>query len=438
MSSMRYFPMSDLQRHWWDQEESGRNPDFVINRRWLLKGSLQASIVESACRRVIARHEALRTSFEVLNGEHYQVVHEAPTNDTYWTDDLTGLEEAQGNQALVAILQREREMEFDLGLAPLIRVRLIILPNDKTVISVTVHHIIADGFALDLIWDELSTYCAVPSDGAQPSDRPPPQLHEWTERERTFAASAAGGREMAYWSTVLGEHTRTQLPPDREGDGHYISEIIQVPLNRAVTDRLASRSISRRVTPSIIYMSTLLKTLAQGMNKNRASTKILLQRRRAPGVAGLVGCVFTGAVISVDFGTADQDPLREIMLASKALIEANSHSNLTAERIWPTTGFPTEAVDVLFIFDAESGTDARTFGGLEAEEYSLPQRNYERVGSRWENLKVRVQGLHDGVVLIVEYNSLMYQRSSIDNFLEGYVSNLADYTSCLLQPDLQA
>jgi len=435
---MRYFPMSDLQRHWWDQEQSGRNPDFVINRRWLLRGSLNTSIVEYACRRVIARHEALRTSFEVLNDEHYQVVHEAPTNDTYWADDLTGLEEVQGNQALEGVLQREREVEFDLGLSSLIRVRLILLPNDKSVISVTVHHIIADGFALDIIWDELSTYCAIPPDGAQSTDRPPPQLHEWTERERTFAASAAGGRQMAYWSTVLGEHTKTQLPPDRKGDGHFISEIIQISLDRTVTDRLASRSIKRRVTPSIIYMTSLLKTLAQEMNKTRASTKILLQRRRGPDVAGLVGCIFTGVVISVDFAPADDDYLREILLTSKVIVEANTNSNLTAERVWPSTGFPTEAVDVLFIYDAGSRTSIQTFGGFEAEEYALPQRNYERVGSRWENLKVRVQDLHDGAVLIVEYNSLMYRRSTIDTFVNGYMSNLADYAACLLEPDLQA
>ncbi|NRD67016.1 amino acid adenylation domain-containing protein, partial [Corallococcus exiguus] len=203
-------PLSFAQQRLWfiDQLEPGTalyNMPVALR----LEGDLDVGVLERALREVVSRHEALRTTFEVQDGQPLQVIH---------SDMALHLERVEVSES--AARQRiEQEMlkPFDLSRGPLLRALLLKLGNQEHALVVSMHHIVSDGWSLGVLIREVGALYAAFSSG-QPSPLPelPVQYGDYAAWQRDWLRDETLAREVDYWKqSLMGAPPVLELPTDR-------------------------------------------------------------------------------------------------------------------------------------------------------------------------------------------------------------------------------
>jgi NRPS condensation-like uncharacterized protein len=118
---------------------------------------LDVQALEWSLNEIVARHDVLRTSFEMVDSELTQVV--APFRGfTLECVNLSGLPEAERESEARRLTVEDVETPFDLSTGPMFRVRLLRLGEREHLLLLTIHHIICDGWSTQILWKEISTF----------------------------------------------------------------------------------------------------------------------------------------------------------------------------------------------------------------------------------------------------------------------------------------
>ena len=158
-----------------------------------LNGSLQVQILEQALGEIVRRHEILRTTF-IMHGDHPVQHISSSLTLSLPIIDLSLLPLSQREELTGHLASEEARRPFDLRQGPLLRTRLLRLAPSEHLLLLNLHHIVCDGWSLDLLLRELATLYHACSTG-QPSPLPDPPLHY--ADYALLAAAAAPGRDRA-------------------------------------------------------------------------------------------------------------------------------------------------------------------------------------------------------------------------------------------------
>ncbi len=199
-----------------DQMTPG-NPAYNLSIGYRLRGVLEVAALEDSLNEVIKRHESLRTTFAVRDGEPLQFIHpELKINiDVIQLDHLHGAECENRVQALAA---QQSVKSFDLSRLPLLRVCLLKLGEAEHILIINVHHIVADGISIGRLFDELDTFYRARTRGRAPHPRELAVQYAdfalW--QRRTFDNQAAHAGQINFWQKQLGgELPVLELPGDK-------------------------------------------------------------------------------------------------------------------------------------------------------------------------------------------------------------------------------
>ncbi|MFC0215899.1 amino acid adenylation domain-containing protein [Paenibacillus chartarius] len=146
----QFYPVSSAQKRMFVLSQlSGVHTGYNIPGVFILEGELDLNRFQSAMEKLVDRHESLRTSFEVVNGEPVQRVHDkVPFSVT--------VVEATGLQVEPEALAERFIRPFDLTSAPLFRAELVKLAGNRHLFMFDMHHIVADGVSLSIIIGEFT------------------------------------------------------------------------------------------------------------------------------------------------------------------------------------------------------------------------------------------------------------------------------------------
>lgn len=149
-------PLSFAQQRFWflDQLEPG-SPLYNVSRALRLNGPLDINRLQKAAQQIVARHDALRTRFVEVDGRPVQVV--VPELDLpLQFHDLRSVSSiGRDTEALIA---RETETPFNLASGPLLRVTILRIADEDHVLLLSIHHVIADAWSLNLFFQELAAF----------------------------------------------------------------------------------------------------------------------------------------------------------------------------------------------------------------------------------------------------------------------------------------
>src|SRR5215831_12158757 len=211
-------PLSFTQHQMWviDQLTPG-NPAYNLPYGYRLRGPLNLTALEDSFNAIIKRHDSLRTTFAIKDGEPLQLIHPTLAIKINVTalDHLTGEERENRLQALAS---EESVKSFDLSCLPLIRVSLFKLGDAEHVLIINLHHVVADGLSIGLMLDELDTFYRVFTGSGDPW---PPELAvqygDFAVWQRQIIANeAAYAKQIEFWRTQLGGRLPVlELPGDR-------------------------------------------------------------------------------------------------------------------------------------------------------------------------------------------------------------------------------
>src|ERR1044072_7748920 len=151
------FPTSFAQqRLWFLHQLTPKSPTYNVPAAMRLKGALDVKALEQSLIEVVRRHEILRTTFVVIDGEPVQLVAPVPTIPLR-LEDLCRLPEPEHTSELKRLINEESLQPFNLVRGPLLRATLLRLRDDEHVLLLVMHHIVCDGWSIGLLLRALSS-----------------------------------------------------------------------------------------------------------------------------------------------------------------------------------------------------------------------------------------------------------------------------------------
>jgi len=213
ISRQQKLPLSAFQEPLWFLVQM--NPDIPFYNESIaihINSSVNVVALEQSFNAIIKRHEILRTTFTMVDGQPVQNIMLPSTLKLAIIDLRTIPDEQKEVQALGLANQQAKQL-FDLTQAPLVRVILVQLDKVRFRLFVALHHIITDGFSLyNLFMQELITFYKAFSTGQSiPTPELPIQYADFAawQWQQTFE------EQLSYWKTILGNNLpRLQLPTD--------------------------------------------------------------------------------------------------------------------------------------------------------------------------------------------------------------------------------
>ncbi|WP_375687046.1 amino acid adenylation domain-containing protein [Pseudooceanicola sp. LIPI14-2-Ac024] len=203
-------PLTDSQREIWLSHQMGGAASAAFNEcgSLTLDGRLDAGALQRAWDDLIARHDALRLRF-AQDGRTFEVTDPAPQPFAHL--DLAGAPDAEA--ALDALIAAEGETPFDITAEPPLRATLVRLADERHVLVMTLHHIVADGWSFGVLIDDLAALYAASVGGRMAELAPAPSF---AAHARTAAARVADPATRDHWRAVLADAPALpDLPLDR-------------------------------------------------------------------------------------------------------------------------------------------------------------------------------------------------------------------------------
>ncbi|RFB75517.1 non-ribosomal peptide synthetase [Methylovirgula sp. 4M-Z18] len=338
-SSERYPCSMGQERFWFLEQLDPGNPALNVAVRVQVDGVLRREELAAAWEVLLARHASLRTCFEAVNGEPQQIVTDFARLKIPVVD-LSGLSAADAKIKLDQIGKVEAVTPFSLSSAPLIRVTLVMLGPASSVVLLTVHHIVCDGWAIGILSNEMAELCAGLQKGKMPI-LPPLELDygEFTLQQREWLLSDPLEAEADYWREKLARFSRFELPTDFPRpktpavNGHIQSVMLAKDLTNALTD-LGHRHDATLFMTSLAALALLLQRQS-GEDDITVGTQIL--GRDDVEVENIVGLFINTIVIRCDL--AGDPSFTELLdRVRDTVFDALEYRNLPIERLFEIAG----------------------------------------------------------------------------------------------------
>jgi amino acid adenylation domain-containing protein len=202
------------QRLWFLERLGGLGDTYHIATRLWLEGDLDRVALRRALDAMLARHEALRTTFVEVGGEPVQRI---ARESAFHLVEHDLAEHPDAAAELRRLAAEEAGDPFDLEHGPLIRGRLVHRSADEHVLLLTMHHIVADGWSMKVLTRELATlYEAFRRGEANPLPPLPVQYADYAAWQRSWVAGDVLREQAEYWREMLaGAPELLELPADR-------------------------------------------------------------------------------------------------------------------------------------------------------------------------------------------------------------------------------
>ncbi|MEL8050442.1 amino acid adenylation domain-containing protein [Vreelandella neptunia] len=368
-------------RQWFLWRLDPQSSAYHITGALSLKGGLDSDALWGSFAALISRHEALRTVFRDDGaGEVMQVV-QAESSFACHEVDLVNMPKAEREVAIenqVALLCND---PFDLEQGPLLRVGILRLAEEEHLLVVVMHHIISDGWSMQLIIDEFAAdYSArVTGETWQPPVLPI-QYADYALWQRQWMEAGEKERQLDYWQRELGdEHPVLQLPTDRprRNDGYYHAARHHMVLPESLINGLRKRTQSQGATLFMTLLTGFQALLYRytGQEDIRVGVPIANRHRtEAQGVVGLF--VNTQVLRNTLYGRLSLTEALE--QGKRAALGAQEHQDLPFEQLvealQPERSLShTPLFQVMFNYQQQDHGSLQSLPGLELSTWPLEQ-----------------------------------------------------------------
>lgn len=329
-------PLSFAQQRLWflDQLEPG-SAVYNVPGAFRIKGTLDVGILQQSLKEIVKRHEALRTTFSIIEGEPFQVI--APSlSFSLPAFDISHFAESNREEEAGRLVAEESKKPFDLRQGPLFRAALIRLGEDDHVLVLTLHHIVSDGWSMAVLYRELSAlYEAFKNGDPSPLADLPIQYADFAAWQRNWLRGEVLETQLAYWKKHLGGAPAVlNLPTDRPRPARqsFKGARQSVELSAELTQALKTLSRKEGVT---LYM-TLLAAFQILLHRYTGQDDIVvgspIANRNRIEIEGLIGFFVNTLVLRtvVSNNPTFHDLLHRVR---ETALEAYAHQDLPFEKL---------------------------------------------------------------------------------------------------------
>lgn len=267
-----------------------------------LAGACNVDALHRALDALVARHESLRTTFDVRNGDPMQLV-SPPGPCELSVSDLRGWQAERRHQELARLRRALSAKPFDLIRGPLLRLRLVVLTDQRQVLLYCMHHIITDGWSLNVLRRELHLlYDAFASGRPSPLPEPGLQYADFAVWQREWLQGRRVHEQLDYWRGQLADLTRLDLPTDRPRPAvpRYVSASAAVAIDPALGQRLGELARREEATLFMVILAAFSFLLGEYSGQEDVAVGTPIANRTRPELEGIIGFFVNTLVMRTD------------------------------------------------------------------------------------------------------------------------------------------
>ncbi|HEX6039981.1 non-ribosomal peptide synthetase, partial [Longimicrobium sp.] len=432
------YPLSFAQQRLWMLERMAPGGTaYNMPAALRIRDALSPEYVGRAINDVVRRHGALRTRFEQRGDESVQVV-EPYQPVPVPIDDLAHLSPSEREAALLRIANDDAGAPFDLERGPPFRARVVRMGPADVAILVNVHHIVSDGWSMDVFWRELTAFVISYEDGSPP--RVPPlsiSFGQHARRQRERLSGDALSEMLAWWRGELdGAPHLLELPTDRprpavaSGAGGFAS----VDLDAAVVPGVQELALAEVATPFMVLLAAFQVLLGRYAGTDDLLVGTAIAGRDTRDVEPLIG--FFANTLALRGDLTGNPTFRELVQRVRAhVLGAFAHQELPFERLVEELS-PERSLAwsplVQTVFLAYADTVSATRPGQPPESEGLVEGVRQEVGASKFDLTFSVGMTLERVVAGIEYATDLYDRETVERLARHFEVLLA---GALADPD---
>ncbi|MGV4885942.1 amino acid adenylation domain-containing protein [Streptomyces viridosporus] len=324
-------PLSAAQQrlYFLDRLDPGA-PTYLLPAAWRLTGPLDVPALTAAVAGLAARHEQLRVVFPEHEGVPHQRVLPAG-GAVLEVTEVTGEDAGDRERRLAAAVHAAALRPFDLAREPAFRATLVRAAAEDHVLVLGMHHIVSDGWSLDLLVRDLAElYRAGTRGRAAELPELPLDYIDYAIRQHEDDQSAA----LEHWRTRLAGLTPLELPTDhpRPETPSGRGAVHRVTLPPALTDALAALGRRAGTTTYMTVLAAFQAALAFHTGQHDVAVGTVVANRERVETEQLVGFFVNTLVLRGDLSDAPT-PATLLARTRERVLEAFQHQSVPFERV---------------------------------------------------------------------------------------------------------
>jgi amino acid adenylation domain-containing protein len=335
------FPASFAQQRLWfiDRLVPG-NTFYNVPTALRLTGALNLGALEKTFNEIIRRHEVLRTTFGMVEGELVQVIAHIETFQRNIPTilsvvDLRELPAASREAEAKRLLTEESHCPFDLSSGPLLRVMLLQLDEAEHILLLNLHHIVCDDWSIGVLMRELEIlYTAFTLEQPSPLPELPLQYADFAEWQRQWLQGEVLETQLAYWRQQLKGISILHLPTDRPKPAiqsyRGAKEFLELP--QSLSEALATLSQQEGATLFMTLLAAFQILIYRYTHQEDIAVGSAIANRNRSEIESLIGFFVNSLVLRTDL--SGNPTFRELLnRVREVTIGAYSHQDLPFEKL---------------------------------------------------------------------------------------------------------
>jgi glutamate-1-semialdehyde aminotransferase/3-oxoacyl-(acyl-carrier-protein) synthase/acyl carrier protein len=380
-----------------------------------LKGNLDIDSLKNAFIKVVNRHEALRTRKIDSAGFHISSV-VTPKINVLNANHIEGIEKTKGYDAF---LGKQGAISFSLEDGPLIRMLVIQISNNHYKVLLTSHHLVADGYSIELIWNELSRTYSSEIKGKLLGLLPSAKLstfNEWLEKPTENTTN-----DNEFWRKEFAKKYPKITLPSKNGGvttnskrGNLSSKVIDADL------QLELLTFSRETKSTLfnVLFSAYTLLLQRLSDQTEFVVGVPSSGQLLIGEKHLVGqCV---KMLPLYITINEDESIGDYLLKTKSLIaNAVKHQHCSFNKLIkenPQLSSPKITTEI----DMNSVKNNLEFEGLETS-FSFPTVDFSKY-----DLSISIIEMNDILSLDFYYNTELFDEQTIQNWGDNFITILKE------------
>ncbi len=416
-------PLSFYQERLWFAGQLHGNQPYLMPWLFSIQGMLNIPALEEAFRRVIARHEILRTVIREADGIGYQLIRDHTLAVMNHVTAGSILE--MGYAGTGAYLDALAGETFDLANDDVLRITLIRETADAYLLFLVVHHIAFDAWSVAIMVEELTHIYNAICEGDTPVLKPlPVQYADYACWQRTYFNAAVLQERMAWWQQQLAGveplALLTDFPrPDKPGfDGAVVSAITSKEFQQQLTDFCRQEG----VTLFMVLLTALKALLYRYTGQQDICVGTSVAARQQPELESLIGFfVNTLALRSeVEGNHAFRTLLQQVRATT---LSAYEYQDVPFEKVVEALGVERELnrnplFEVILVLENTPPAGALNFGAAQ-----LRPVDYGTAAAKFE-LTVGIAETENGLLLNMVYRRDLFRAETMTTMLDHYITLL--------------
>ncbi|MEK4732085.1 non-ribosomal peptide synthase/polyketide synthase [Paenibacillus sp. FSL L8-0641] len=414
-----FYPMSSAQKRLYILNElEGAGTAYNMPGVVLLEGNIDAVRFEQAFKELVKRHEALRTSFHMVEGEPVQKVHD------YVDFSITYLELDEEKAAEIV---KEFITPFDLSQVPLLRVGLVKTNEDRRVMMFDMHHIVSDGISVNILMSEfLDLY--------QGKTLLPLRIQykDFSVWQKEMFAGDSIKKQEEYWlQTFKGDIPVLDMPTDypRPAVQSFEGDAVSFEINPELSVKLNKLATDNGATLYMVLMAAYNVLLSRYTGQEDIIVGSPVAGRPHADLQGIIG-MFINTLAIRNYPEGEKTFVQFLQEVRENAFLAFENQNYQFEELVEKLNLMRDMsrnplFDTMFALRTSNKTEFAA-SGINFKQYN----NWLEGRKAKFDLMLEVVEGQEGITFNLEYCTRLFKKETIKRFGTHYLTVLEEITAC--------